>query len=473
MTREVTEDSTGVSRERLNGLRGDTPVGVLKFRHAVALLVTVILSCLAGGVLVWGAAARYDWQVALILVALMVVAIGTLDERVGLALYAVSFLTIADEALRLKVGPLWIPAPALIAGLLGMGELIRRMSGAAKAHASVPAVGLLILLAGLIGSGVSAVRVEAYVAELAKWIANMFVLVTLLLVLRRVRWVHALVDGLTAVIAVLALYGLRDVFAEVSYSLDIFAGIASRNAAAMFIAALLPIAYARLLGSAGAERLARLSVVTVLVVALVFTYSRGGWIAAASGLVVVAGRRVRPYALMVLAGALLVATVPLEIRDRFLSIFVVADAGTGSRFGSSTIVRELLLLTGISMLRDHWLLGVGLGNFVANYHRYAVPGSTPHALQPHNFYVLLWAEAGIVSIVGFLWLFGSRVWRMWVAQRYAGKEAGALRGFVGCFVALAVDGCFSNDINNILIWTLLGAGSALAYGVRGGEQECG
>jgi O-antigen ligase len=127
------------------------------------------------------------------------------------------------------------------------------------------------------------------------------------------------------------------------------------------------------------------------------------------------------------------------------------------------VVREHLMRTGLQMLRHNWLLGVGLGNYWDNYSRYAVPGSPLVPNTPHNFWILLWAEGGLLSVVSFAWFYAGRIRAVWVAQRHAVREArSTLLGFAGSLVALLVESQFSNDLNLLVTWTLLGAAAALA-----------
>ena len=125
------------------------------------------------------------------------------------------------------------------------------------------------------------------------------------------------------------------------------------------------------------------------------------------------------------------------------------------------------------MVGSKWLLGVGLGNYLINYARFAVPGTPPFPTLPHNFYVLLWAEGGILSLLGFGWLFGSCIWSTWKAQGWVARDARlTVRGFAASFVAMAIEAGLSNDLNLLITWTLLGMGAALVHATRTPEPAC-
>jgi O-antigen ligase/polysaccharide polymerase Wzy-like membrane protein len=432
------------------------------------LALSALVAAAAGAVLVQGAAAGQSLVAATGVIGVMCLFLGWKDERLLIGLFVLSFLTVSHPDLRLKAGGLWIPIPAFLAGVLCARELIVhfRLKGSGP-WPQLPLLPLLLLAAGFIASGFTVVDASAYASEIVKWAAHLMVFVTMTLALRRERWVYAFADGLTVVVAALAAYGLFRVFTGRSYDIDVFEGVASRSAAAFYITATLPIVYARLVGSRGAERGARSALFTVLLTAQVFTYTRAAWIASTCGLLFVAGRRLRAYLWVALALAVLVWAVPQEVRDRFQTIFTPVDYGVDARLGSSTVVREHLLRTGIEMVRGNWLLGVGLGNYWDNYARYAVPGSPLVPNTPHNFWILLWAEAGVLSVVTFAWFYAGRFREVWSAQRRTtGKAKATLLGFAGCFVALVVESQFSNDLNLLVTWTLLGAGTALAQRVR-------
>jgi O-antigen ligase len=440
---------------------------------AMVLTAAALTACVAGLILVEGDRAGYGWEAAAALIIVAAIVLAWADERIGIALFGLSFLGVSNPMLRLEVGGLLIPPPALIAGLLLARELVRRVSGSALRRAPLPLSALLVLVTALVASGLVVVEAPEYLSNLVKWGAHILVFVAMVLVLRESRWIYALTDGLGIVVAAFTAYGLYRVFTGASYYIDVFEGVATRTTASFYLTALLPLVYARVVGASGVERIIRGGLFALLAVGQVFTYTRGGWIASTCGLLFVSGRRVRAYLLFVLVLMLLIVTVPQEVRDRFMSIFIVTDYGVDSQFTSSTVMRAYLLKTGLNVVRNNWLLGVGLGNYFQHYYAYAVPGSPAEAHSPHNFYVYLWAEGGIASVLSFLWFYGGRVRLIWRARRLvSGSDHLALLGFVGSLVAIAVEALAEDDLNLILTWTLLGIGTALAHVVRTSEVRC-
>lgn len=53
------------------------------------------------------------------------------------------------------------------------------------------------------------------------------------------------------------------------------------------------------------------------------------------------------------------------------------------------------------VVRDHWLLGTGPGNFRPHYLRHKLPEASEEILDPHNFFFDLWTSAGLLGVIGF------------------------------------------------------------------------
>ncbi len=445
-----------------------TPVQRVSSFNSVAMLaMTAALSAAAGLVVVRGSIAGHVVEAALIPLAVLALLLAWKDERVAIALFGLSFLAVPRPWMRVDLAGLWVPAPAVIGAVILARELVRRSAGAESWRNEVPWTPLALLFVGFLASGFSVVSPALYGEALVKWSAHVLVFAALVWSLRERRWIFALADGLSFAVTVLAAYGLYRVFSGLSPDIDVFQGIATRSAAALYITAIIPLVYARLASASGVSWLARLTALGTLMTAQIFTYTRAGWIASTLGLLLASGRRPRAYLMIALAAGLLVLTVPQSVRNRFLSIFIVADYGVDPQFASSTPLRERLLETGLLMAADNWATGVGLGNYEANYHRYAVPGAPLDANTPHDSFVLLWAEAGVLALGAFLWLYASRLWMLWTALPQAsGETRDTLLGLAAGLMAMAAESCLEDDLNVILMWTLLGMATALALSVR-------
>lgn len=189
---------------------------------------------------------------------------------------------------------------------------------------------------------------------------------------------------------------------------------------AMVVAYAMIAAVALYAGLRDRRRWLGLGLVVALSFPLVFSLSRGYWIAAAVGIVVILflSEPRRATALVVAGGISLAILAGITSEDsgllgeRFSSIF------TSFSSGADQSVQDRYTLWGASleMWTDHPLTGVGIKNFPnfkATYTSLSFTGSsgkyTPEGgfeyteiLSPHNMYMLVLAEQGFLGILAFL-----------------------------------------------------------------------
>lgn len=148
--------------------------------------------------------------------------------------------------------------------------------------------------------------------------------------------------------------------------------------------------------------------------ALILTQSRGGFIAFALSLAIVGvlvwrkgwvSPAVPIVGVLVLIGAMLLLQ-DVIVPSRFSS--VNDEAATGRL--------PLLVLAG-QMIRENWVLGVGVNNFVPTMWDYITPRFSREWLYAvHNNYLLIWAQTGTGGILAFLWYLITTIrwgWRTW------------------------------------------------------------
>lgn len=130
-------------------------------------------------------------------------------------------------------------------------------------------------------------------------------------------------------------------------------------------------------------------------VALVFTYSRGCWIGLIFAVVIFLFMSKRKmFAVFCILGLASIFFLPDSIISRITSVGNLAD--------SSTSYRVYIWEGTINMLKDFWITGIGLGSDAFNsiYPLYAYSAITaPH---PHNLYLVILTETGIVGAVAFI-----------------------------------------------------------------------
>lgn len=167
----------------------------------------------------------------------------------------------------------------------------------------------------------------------------------------------------------------------------------------------------------------------IMVLALVLTSSRGGWIGFAFSALVF---------ILLIEKRLLLSLIPITLGGLFLLPDTIINRilSIGNLADSSNAYRITMWEITLDIIKDHWLAGVGFGHlpFKQTFETYIRTMPTFHA---HNTYLETAAEMGIPGLVAFL-LF------LFVLFKYGIKElirqddryirvmaAGALSGLAG------------------------------------------
>jgi O-antigen ligase len=193
----------------------------------------------------------------------------------------------------------------------------------------------------------------------------------------------------------------------------------------------------------------------VTVAALAFTYSRNAWLglaAGALGLVLTAQRTLRIVA--VLATVLAVGTIamPGAVAERLQSVVNLEDQTLRDRVA--------MWRSGLAMIADHPLLGVGPGEVRAWYQHYRRPEAVrPSTGHLHNSAVQIAAERGLPALVAWLWIwvvFFREGWRILVrAERETPLRrtlvCASLAGVAGFLVA----GLFEHNFGDAEVATVV------------------
>lgn len=132
----------------------------------------------------------------------------------------------------------------------------------------------------------------------------------------------------------------------------------------------------------------------ILILALVLTLSRGGWVGFAFGMfvfVLLIEKRLLLSIIPLGLGA--IYFLPSSILNRILSIFNFADSSNAYRIKMWNITLDII--------KDNWLVGVGFGHlpFKATFETYIRTMPTYHA---HNTYLETMAEMGILGFIIFI-----------------------------------------------------------------------
>ncbi|MFS8530344.1 O-antigen ligase family protein [Sphaerobacter thermophilus] len=247
-------------------------------------------------------------------------------------------------------------------------------------------------------------------------------------------WLYAGAAALAAMYAVVA--GLGGSGLAVEGVVRISGTYPHPNALGLYLERVVPFAVA--LGIAFRSRLDLrwLALAALCAAGLLLTFSRGAYLGAGAGLLVVAwlaGRR-RMAGALVLGAVVLGGALVLVAGERLLSLF---SGGSGS-------LRLAIWQSSLAMIRDHPITGVGLDQFLYQYApRYVLPEAWPERFtsHPHNFVLDLWLRLGIMGLgvaAAYAVVLVRRV------HRIVGQQSRLGLGALGALVAGATHGLVDN-----------------------------
>lgn len=168
----------------------------------------------------------------------------------------------------------------------------------------------------------------------------------------------------------------------------------------------------------------------ILLIALLFSYSRGAWLALLVGLAAywLIRKKLLLFsfiaAFMIVAGALFwlknndrylqyapdfkTTIFHKDFREHLIATYRLKDVSTEERF--------YRWIAGIRMVKDNWLTGYGPNTFYYNYKTYAIPSfktwvsdNKEHSTV-HNYFLLITIEQGIPGLIFFLLLTGGMLY---------------------------------------------------------------
>jgi O-antigen ligase len=230
----------------------------------------------------------------------------------------------------------------------------------------------------------------------------------------------------------------------------------SPNNLALFLDRALPVAIA-LAAWWKAARLLLVVAAAAMAGALVLTYSLGAWFAVAGAAFALAALRGRRALTAMLVAGLLSAIA--------LGVLALWIPRIGSHFdlqSSTSAIRLDVWRSGLNMLVDHPLRGVGLDNFLYYYqHGYRLPSAwqDPNLSHPHNLLLDFWLSLGLPGPIILLVLLG----RFAMLARAAWVEGGSIErglvgGAVGAMAATVLHGLVDNSFFlpdlAVLFWAL-------------------
>ncbi len=202
----------------------------------------------------------------------------------------------------------------------------------------------------------------------------------------------------------------------------------------------------------------------LMVGALIFTLSRGGWISALSGAFFMAG-----VAFLNNSFALPKKYLIYPAGAALVILLIVLGSTTVTKRNMTMVAQESNYLSGrevgwagtIDMIKANLLTGVGPGNYATAFTRFQPPGVLLRFYRAHNDYLQFIAEMGILFVPLMLWLVAVFFKAGFKKLKHPSRQTrwltlGAMGGIVAILVHSMSD--FNLQIpSNALLFTLLAA----------------
>lgn len=227
----------------------------------------------------------------------------------------------------------------------------------------------------------------------------------------------------------------------------------------------------------------------LIVVTLLVTYSRGAMLAlGVMGTLLIATLHISWYRTVaaILLVALVLVLLPSSVTERLITIEeIFANASETLHPDSSIQERRLLMTVAWIMFGANPLLGVGVGNYSARYEDYVSAASSsarqyadPSLLHfPHNLYLEIAAESGVVGLVLFAFLAISCFLALnRGARRFEDRDVvlyATARGLQIAFVGFLVSSLFLHLAFPRYLWILFAFAAALERLARRDELSAG
>lgn len=192
---------------------------------------------------------------------------------------------------------------------------------------------------------------------------------------------------------------------------------------------------------------------------LVFTFSRGAWLAFAGALAVIGVLYDRRLLIAGIVAAVLVMIFVPAVSTRITSMFTPEYLEKSA--GSGRIKRWF---DAYDQMRQDPMFGVGLG-----HHGGAVANRHFGSIYTDNYYMKTLAETGLLGISLFLWLIGTalhqayKAWQTLTDRRWRFVAAGIFGGLLAVALHNGVENIFETPYMNTYFWLTLGLLAAMPF----------
>lgn len=252
----------------------------------------------------------------------------------------------------------------------------------------------------------------------------------------------------------------KDMFEDIETR--VYSTLQNPNVLSEYLLLIIPITFAvSISGKTIGKKLFGFACTAVMILCMLLTYSRGGWlglIVAAALFLVILDRR---FILVGIVGLVaLYFVLPDSIVARFTSIGNMSDTSTSYRFS--------IWVGTIAMLKDYWMCGIGPGTAAFNqvYPLYSYNAAT--AQHSHNLFLQITCDTGVAGIIIFLMLVLSVVRLLSSAiSREKDKtsknlQIGVLCAIAGFMVQSITDNSFYNYRVMLVFWVVVAIGALVS-----------
>ncbi|MBP8001553.1 MAG: O-antigen ligase family protein [Chloroflexi bacterium] len=366
------------------------------------------------------------WPVAIVMALLLVWIVFT-NPDLGVAILVFSVYTRFSDVMEHHNG---IPSFVLPLAILITGVLVFRWWFWGETIHSWEQVAILTGVYGFVGfsSLLYAAAPDRSQIILLEYIKDVLILLTIVLALRRresfsyVIWALLLAGIFMGTLTVYQQltgtfannYGgfaqaeVKNIIGEVS-DYRVAGPVSATNFYAMILVVLVPLALDRLWQEKKVLlRLLALWSLVVCCLSIIFTFSRGGFLALCLVLMLMVLRQAtRPSRILLSMGVLVVLLqfLPANYTDRLATTLdLLPGSKTDARNETSFRGRTSEVLVAWHIFTDHPILGVGLNNYKYYYQDYAQPlgwDNRREERSAHNLYLEIAAETGLIGLAAF------------------------------------------------------------------------
>ncbi|HEX7299519.1 MAG TPA: O-antigen ligase family protein [Solirubrobacteraceae bacterium] len=189
---------------------------------------------------------------------------------------------------------------------------------------------------------------------------------------------------------------------------------------------------------------------------LVLTFSQSSFAALLVGLAVLGAMRWSVRGALALSGAAVVLAVAFVA---LAPSAVHLELGSSKSADKATSGRYDLIKGGVNLFADAPLLGKGSGSFAREYRRAERVSIERAASASHTIPITVAAEQGVVGLAAYLLLMVAALARLLHRARGTPERAAVAAAFIALVAHSMMYAAFLEDP---LVWTLLGAGTAMA-----------